>query len=72
MPMSLAACAAPERPARTIVWLATDPELGGKGCGDFHDLAGEQPAPQTMDVAEAEKLRRESERILADVLQVAS
>jgi NAD(P)-dependent dehydrogenase (short-subunit alcohol dehydrogenase family) len=62
-------CAAPEQPARTIVWLATDPDLGGKGGHYFHDLAEETPAPQALDDFEAEKLWQESERILEQVLE---
>lgn len=65
-------CAAPECPARTIVWLATDPELGGKGGRYFHDLAEEQPASQALSDAEAEKLWLESERILDSVLEPAA
>lgn len=65
-------CAAPEQPARTIVWLATDPQLGGKGGCYFHDLAEEQPAPQALDELEAEKLWIESERILDRVLEPAT
>ncbi len=69
--MAANACAAPEQPARTIVWLATDPGLGGKGGCYFHDLAEEEPAPQALDDLEAEKLWRESDRILAEILETA-
>lgn len=57
-------CVAPESPARTIVWMATAPELGQDGGRYFHDLAEEQPAPQALDDQAAERLWTESERIL--------
>lgn len=56
---------APDQPARTIVWLATAPEAGANGGRYFHDLEEIPAAPQALDAAAAERLWRESERILA-------
>ncbi|WP_443477825.1 SDR family NAD(P)-dependent oxidoreductase [Novosphingobium aerophilum] len=64
-------CAAPEQPARTIVWLATAEELGGKGGRYFHELAEEQPAAQAQDDVAAAKLWQESEIILEKILEPA-
>ena len=65
--MSQNECITPEQPARTIVWMATDPEVGRKGGRYFHDLAEAEPAPQACDDAAAERLWKESERILGTV-----
>lgn len=63
--MAANACIPPESPARTIVWMATAPELGCGGGRYFHDLAETEPAPQARDDDAAERLWTESERILA-------
>ncbi|MCJ2177889.1 SDR family NAD(P)-dependent oxidoreductase [Novosphingobium album (ex Hu et al. 2023)] len=63
--MAANACIPPESPARTIVWMATAPELGCGGGRYFHDLAETEPAPQARDDEAAERLWAESERILA-------
>lgn len=60
-------CVAPESPARTIVWMATAPELGRDGGRYFHDLAEVEPAPQALDDEAAARLWAESERILAEI-----
>lgn len=57
----------PEQPARTIVWLATAPEAGANGGRYFHDLEEIPAAAQALDDAAAERLWRESERILASL-----
>lgn len=54
----------PEQPARTIVWMATAPEVGRDGGRYFHDLAEAEAAPQALDDEAAERLWTESERIL--------
>lgn len=60
-------CVTPEQPARTIVWMATAPEVGQGGGRYFHDLAEEEAAPQARDDKAAERLWNESERILEAV-----
>lgn len=60
-------CTPPEQPARTIVWMATAPEVGCQGGRYFHDLAETEPAPQARDDDAAERLWKESERILEAV-----
>lgn len=56
--------ASPERPARTIVWVATSPETGVDGGRYFYDLAEAETAPQGLDDEAAARLWVESERIL--------
>lgn len=57
---------APDQPAETLVWLATDPE-GGRGPGRyFHDKAEETPDGKALDDIAARRLWSESEKILAD------
>ncbi|MCJ2186164.1 SDR family NAD(P)-dependent oxidoreductase [Novosphingobium beihaiensis] len=63
--MAAAPCIPPESPARTIVWMATAPDLGCGGGRYFHDLAEAEPAPQARDDEAAKRLWAESERILA-------
>ncbi|MEJ2457299.1 MAG: SDR family NAD(P)-dependent oxidoreductase [Novosphingobium sp.] len=65
--MAANTCIPPETPARTIVWMATAPELGADGGRYFHDLGEEEPAPQARDDAAAFRLWIESERILAEL-----
>lgn len=60
-------CVTPEQPARTIVWMATAPEVGQDGGRYFHDLAEEEAAPQARDDEAARRLWNESERILEAV-----
>ena len=60
-------CVTPEQPARTIVWMATAPEVGREGGRYFHDLAEEEAAPQARDDEAARRLWSESERILEAV-----
>ncbi|MFT4026500.1 MAG: SDR family NAD(P)-dependent oxidoreductase [Novosphingobium sp.] len=55
----------PERPAGTLLWMATAPECGRDGGRYFHDLAEETPAPQARDSAAALRLWQESEALLA-------
>ncbi|MCX5042746.1 SDR family NAD(P)-dependent oxidoreductase [Aldersonia sp. NBC_00410] len=57
----------PEEPARTLVWLATDPEPGRAGGRYFHRMAVEEPAPQACDPDAAARLWTESEKLLAEV-----
>ncbi|WP_084384652.1 SDR family NAD(P)-dependent oxidoreductase [Novosphingobium naphthalenivorans] len=63
--MAANACIPPESPARTIIWMATAPELGCGGGRYFHNLAEAEPAPQARDDEAAKRLWTESERILA-------
>jgi len=62
-------CVPPESPARTIVWLATAPDLGQDGGRYFHDLAELDPAPQAKDDTAAARLWQESESILESLGQ---
>lgn len=62
-------CDAPDRPARTIVWLATADEAGRNGGRYFHDLKEEAPSPQALDLTAAQRLWSESEKILEETLQ---
>lgn len=57
-------CLPPETPARTIAWLASDPEAGREPGRYFHDCAQMPPAPQALDAAAAKRLWEESEAIL--------
>jgi NAD(P)-dependent dehydrogenase (short-subunit alcohol dehydrogenase family) len=65
--MAAAESAAPEQPARTLVWLSTAPEAGVDGGRYFHDCAEIEPAPQAKDDAAAKRLWDESEKILAGI-----
>lgn len=60
-------CIPPEQPARTIVWMATAPEVGQHGGRYFHDLAEAEAAPQALDDEAATRLWKESERILQEI-----
>jgi NAD(P)-dependent dehydrogenase (short-subunit alcohol dehydrogenase family) len=55
----------PEQPARTLVWMATSPDLGKGGGRYFHDCAEAQTAPQAQDDKAAARLWQESEAMLA-------
>ncbi|AIT78822.1 SDR family NAD(P)-dependent oxidoreductase [Novosphingobium pentaromativorans] len=65
--MARSPCTPPEHPARTIMWLATSPEVGEQGGRYFRDLAEIQPAPQARDDRAASRLWMESERILETI-----
>lgn len=54
----------PDRPAQTLVWLATAPEAGRDGGRYFHNMAEEEPAPLALDAEAASKLWEESEALL--------
>ncbi len=57
----------PDEPARTLVWLATDPEGGHDGARYFHALAEVEAAPQARDDAAAARLWTETEAILSRI-----
>jgi NAD(P)-dependent dehydrogenase (short-subunit alcohol dehydrogenase family) len=54
----------PDRPARTLVWLATAPEAGRDAGRYFHDCEEVPAAPQALDDEAARRLWDESERML--------
>lgn len=54
----------PDEPARTVVWLATDPEGGRDGGRYFQGLEAIEPGPQAQDNEAAARLWNESERVL--------
>ncbi len=56
---------APDEPAETIVWLATDPEGGMQAGRYFHLKAEEVPGEAALDDAAASRLWDESEKVLA-------
>ncbi len=58
-------CLSPDVPARTMAWLASDPEGGREAGRYFHDCAAIEPAPQALDMAAASRLWDESAAILA-------
>lgn len=63
--MATAPTVAPDVPAETIVWLATDPE-GGRASGRYFTLKNEEePAPHALDDVAAARLWDESEKLLA-------
>jgi NAD(P)-dependent dehydrogenase (short-subunit alcohol dehydrogenase family) len=57
----------PDEPARTLVWLATDPEGGRDGGRYFHALAEVEAAPQARDDNAAARLWIETEAVLAKI-----
>ncbi|WP_340589006.1 SDR family NAD(P)-dependent oxidoreductase [Erythrobacter alti] len=57
----------PEHAARTIAWMATSPECGGKPGRYFHDCAEAEAQPQAHDDAAARQLWEASEGILEDL-----
>ncbi|MBP2368545.1 SDR family NAD(P)-dependent oxidoreductase [Pseudonocardia parietis] len=56
---------APEEPAETLVWLATEPEGGRDGGRHFHRMAEEPPSDAAQDDDAAARLWVESEKLLA-------
>jgi NAD(P)-dependent dehydrogenase (short-subunit alcohol dehydrogenase family) len=62
--MAAADTVAPDEPAETLVWLATDAEAGRVGGRYFHRKAEETPADTALDDAAAARLWRESESLL--------
>jgi hypothetical protein len=65
--MAQAATDAPEQPARTLVWMATAPEVGKDGGRYFFNCAEAPVAPQGQDDAAAARLWTESEKLLAKI-----
>lgn len=57
----------PDEPARTLVWLATDPEGGRDGGRYFHALAEADAAPQARDGDAAARLWTETAAVLAKI-----
>lgn len=57
----------PDHAAKTLVWLATAPEVGTDGGRYFHDLQEVPAAPQALDDAAAARLWAESEAVLARI-----
>ena len=55
----------PDQPARTLFWMATDPQAGLPGGRYFHECAEAPMAPQAMDDAAGARLWTASEEILA-------
>jgi len=55
---------APDKPAKTIVWLATAPEAGKDGGRYFFDCEEAPVAPQALDGEAARRLWQESQQIL--------
>jgi hypothetical protein len=63
--MAAADTVAPDEPAETLAWLATEPE-GGRDSGRyFYRKAEETPAGAAQDDAAAARLWQESEALLA-------
>ena len=63
--MAAADTVPPDRPAETLLWLATGPE-GARGGGRyFHDLAEETPSEAARDDAAAARLWTATEKLLA-------
>lgn len=56
-----------ERPARTLVWMATAPEIGSEGGRYFYDLEEVPAAAQALDDDAAAKLWEVTERRLAEL-----
>lgn len=57
----------PDHPAKTLVWMATAPEVGTDGARYFHDLAEVPAAPQARDDEAAARLWHDSEAMLAKI-----
>ena len=55
----------PERPARTLVWMATSPEAGEDPGRYFYDMKEVPAAPHALDDEAASRLWDETEKILA-------
>ena len=65
--MAAAPTVAPDEPAETLAWLATDPE-GGRDSGRyFYRKAEETPAGAAQDAAAAARLWRETEALLGNL-----
>jgi hypothetical protein len=65
--MAAAPTVAPDEPAETLAWLATDPE-GGRDSGRyFYRKAEETPADAARDAAAAALLWTETEALLGDL-----
>ena len=63
--MAAADAVAPDEPAETLVWLATEPE-GGRDSGRyFYRKAEERPSEAALDDVAATRLWSESEKLLA-------
>jgi NAD(P)-dependent dehydrogenase (short-subunit alcohol dehydrogenase family) len=58
---------APDKPAQTLVWLATAPEAGKDGGRYFYDCEEVPAAPQALDDEAAHRLWDESEKILQQI-----
>jgi NAD(P)-dependent dehydrogenase (short-subunit alcohol dehydrogenase family) len=58
---------APDVPAETLVWLATDPEGGREPGRYFYNKSEEAPADLALDDTAAQRLWSESEKLLASV-----
>lgn len=56
-----------EHPARTLIWMATAPEIGKDGGRYFYDLGEVPAAPQALDDAAAARLWDVTERRLAEL-----
>lgn len=57
----------PEKPARTLVWMATAEETGVHGGRYFHDMQEVAPNPAALDDADAARLWDESDKILSEL-----
>lgn len=57
----------PDQPARTLFWMATDPQAGLPGGRYFHECAEAPAAAQALDDAAAERLWTETEAILKKI-----
>ena len=63
--MAAAPTVAPDEPAETLVWLATEPEGGREGGRYFYQKAEETPADAARDETAAGRLWTETEALLA-------
>ena len=63
--MAAAPTVAPDEPAETLAWLATEPEGGRDGGRYFYQKAEETPAEAAKDEAAAARLWTETEALLA-------
>lgn len=65
--MAVAKTVSPDEPAKTLVWLATAPELGRDPGRYFHAMAEESPSEAARDAAAAQRLWTESEALLSRI-----
>ncbi|MDE2403973.1 MAG: SDR family NAD(P)-dependent oxidoreductase [Sphingomonadales bacterium] len=65
--MAAAQLDAPDKPAETLVWMATAPEVGRDAGRYFHDKAEETPTEAALDMAAAKRLWDETEGLLATI-----